>query len=65
MTIDNFDNPVQAEGYRAYNAGTPLTANPYNPATQSFYAEQWVNGWAWARTDHKQANRNAQQEQQP
>jgi ribosome modulation factor len=63
MTIDNFDNPVQAEGYRAYTAGIPITANPYNQDTESFYAEQWINGWAWARTDHKQANREAQQEQ--
>ena len=65
MSIDNFNNPKQAEGYKAYVAGIPLTQNPYNsnnPA-ESFYAEQWINGWAWARTDHKQANRNAPQEQ--
>jgi hypothetical protein len=63
--IDNFDNPKQAEGYRAYVAGEPLTGNPYriNDPTESFYAEQWINGWAWARTDHKQANRRKQQEQ--
>jgi hypothetical protein len=63
MTIDNFANPYQRQGYVAYNAGEPLTANPYHPKTESFYAEQWINGWAWARTDHKQANRTKLEEQ--
>lgn len=62
MTIDNFAHPTQREGYDAYTRGTPLTGNPYNPKTESFYAEMWINGWAWARTDHKQANRKAQEQ---
>lgn len=63
MTIDNFSNPVQREGYEAYNLGVPLTKNPYSAETEEFYAQQWINGWAWARSDHKQANRTKQQEQ--
>jgi hypothetical protein len=66
MTIDNFANPYQREGYQAYNIGIPLTQNPYSSKDKEteFYAEQWINGWAWARTDHKQENRTAQEQQQ-
>ena len=42
------------EGYRAYGAGEGLESNPYPPG---FDSEMWIAGWAWARTDQKEANR--------
>ena len=49
----------QAEGYEAYAAGTKLEQNPH----QGEAAEQWAAGWAWARTDHIKANRQAKRKQ--
>lgn len=45
---------LQMEGYRAYGAGEGLESNPYPPG---FDSEMWIAGWAWARTDQKEANR--------
>lgn len=50
----------QQEGYHAYAAGEKPQTCPYAGTDNTFGADQWFRGYAWARTDKAIANREAQ-----
>lgn len=51
MTTDLPSDPIQLEGYRAYQARQGISMNPY-PWAEQAKCQAWARGHAWARTDH-------------
>ena len=45
--------PAVGHGQAAFDAGHPLTHNPYPLETMLFEHQQWTEGWYRRKADHK------------